>query len=81
MLLHVRHRVEVLRAVATDERFLTGVVVNVRLKLFLTAREISLVEMDAAHRASSVVGVRGRRSQPVGELCVGCQVEAEVRQV
>ena len=81
MLLHDTHRVEVLRAVATDESFLTGVVVNVRLKLLVTAGEISLVEMDAAHRASSVVGVRGRGSQSVGELCVGCQVEAEVRQV
>ena len=81
MLLHVTHRVEVMRAVATDERFLNGVGVNVRLKVFLTAGEISLVEMDAAHWASSVVGVRGRRSQSVGELCVGCQVEAKVRQV
>ena len=81
MLLHFSHGIEIMRAVATDERFLNGMVVNVSLKVFLTAGEISLIEMDAAHRASSVVGVRGRRSQPVGELCVGCQVEAEVRQV
>ena len=81
MLLHVGHRVEVLRAVATDERFLTGVVVNVSLKVFLTPWEISLVEMDATHRTSSVVGVRGCTLQSIGELCVGCQVEAEVRQV
>ena len=75
------HSVKVMRAVATDVRFLLIVLTDVSQEVLFTIGEICLIEMDAAHLASSVVGVWGRRSQSVGELCVSSQVEAEVRQV
>ena len=81
MAVYVGQRAKVLRAVAADERLLLVVMIDVIYEILLTSGEVGLVEMDATDGASPVVGVRGRRSQSVRDLCVGGQVEAEVCQV